>query len=70
MAKCKFCGEPVKVSPVFHLSCWVQAVNKYAGEICDEYCMLREGLFDLQKEAPDFIKTKSEEFLSRMMEGK
>lgn len=32
--------------------------------------MLREGLFDLQKEAPDFIKTKSEEFLSRMMEGK
>lgn len=38
MAKCKFCGEPVKVSPVFHPSCWVQAVNKYAGEICDEYC--------------------------------
>ena len=32
--------------------------------------MLREGLFDLQKAAPDFIKTKSEEFLSRMMEGK
>ena len=32
--------------------------------------MLREGLFDLQREAPDFIKTKSEEFLSRMMEGK
>ena len=32
--------------------------------------MLRQGLFDLQKEAPDFIKTKSEEFLSRMMEGK
>ena len=32
--------------------------------------MLREGLFDLQKAAPDIIKTKSEEFLSRMMEGK
>ena len=32
--------------------------------------MLREGLFDLQKEASDFIKTKSEKFLSRMMEGK
>ena len=32
--------------------------------------MLRDSLFDLQKAAPDFIKTKSEEFLSRMMEGK
>ena len=32
--------------------------------------MLRDSLFDLQKKAPDFIKTKSEEFLSRMMEGK
>ena len=32
--------------------------------------MLREGLLDFQKEAPDFIKAKSEEFLSRMMEGK
>ncbi len=41
MAKCKFCGEPGKVSPVFHPSCWVQAVNKYAGEICDEYCSFR-----------------------------
>ena len=30
--------------------------------------MLRDSLFDLQKAAPDFIKTKSEEFLSRMME--
>ncbi len=37
---------------------------------CGHEHMLREGLFDLQKEAPDFIKTKSEEFLSRMMEGK
>ena len=32
--------------------------------------MLRDSLFDLQRAAPDFIKTKSEEFLSRMMEGK
>lgn len=32
--------------------------------------MLRNGMFDLQKAAPDIIKTKSEEFLSRMMEGK
>lgn len=38
MAKCKFCGEPVKAAPVFHPFCWEQAVNKYAGEICDEYC--------------------------------
>lgn len=32
--------------------------------------MLRDGLFDLQRAAPNYIKTKSEEFLSRMMEGK
>ena len=32
--------------------------------------MLRNGMFDLQKAAPGFIKAKSEEFLSRMMEGK
>ena len=32
--------------------------------------MLRDSLFDLQKAAPDFIKRKSEDFLSRMMEGK
>lgn len=32
--------------------------------------MLRDSLFDFQKKAPDFIKTRSEEFLSRMMEGK
>lgn len=32
--------------------------------------MLRNGMFDLQKAAPDIIKAKSEEFLSRMMEGK
>lgn len=32
--------------------------------------MLRDSLFDLQREAPDFIKRKSEDFLSRMMEGK
>lgn len=31
--------------------------------------MLRNGLFDLQRAAPDFIKRKSEEFLDRMMEG-
>ena len=31
--------------------------------------MLREGLFDLQKAAPDFIKTKSEEFLSQPHDG-
>ncbi|WP_418370904.1 hypothetical protein [Agathobaculum sp.] len=38
MAKCKFCGQGVQVAPVFHPSCWEQAVNKLAGEICDEYC--------------------------------
>ena len=38
MAKCKFCGEPVKAAPVSHPACWEQAVNKLAGEICDEYC--------------------------------
>lgn len=48
MAKCKFCGEPVKAAPVFHPSCWVQAVNKLAGEICDEYCKFP---FELDYEA-------------------
>lgn len=38
MAKCKFCGQGVRVAPVFHPACWVQAVNKLAGELCDEYC--------------------------------
>ena len=32
--------------------------------------MLRDSLFDLQKAAPDFIRTKSEEFLSLMLECK
>ena len=48
MAKCKFCGEPVKAAPVFHPFCWEQAVNKYAGEICDEYCKFP---FELDYEA-------------------
>lgn len=38
MAKCKFCGQGVRVAPVFHPACWAQAVNKLAGELCDEYC--------------------------------
>ena len=48
MAKCKFCGEPVKAAPVFHTGCWEQAVNKLTGELCDEYCKF---LFELDYEA-------------------
>ena len=48
MAKCKFCGQGVRVAPVFHPSCWEQAVNKLAGEICDEYCKFP---FELDYEA-------------------
>ena len=38
MAKCKFCGQGARSGPVFHTGCWEQAVNKLAGEFCDEYC--------------------------------
>lgn len=48
MAKCKFCGHGVKVAPVFHPACWVQAANKVAEEFCDEYCKFP---FELDYEA-------------------
>ena len=48
MAKCKFCGQGVRTAPVFHPACWEQAVNKLAGEICDEYCKFP---FELDYEA-------------------
>lgn len=35
MAKCKFCGQGVRVAPVFHPACWEQTVNKLASEFCD-----------------------------------
>ena len=38
MAKCKFCGQGVRVAPVFHPSCCVQAAGKAAEVFCDEYC--------------------------------
>ena len=38
MAKCKFCGQPVKAAPVFHPACWEQRANKAMEELCDEYC--------------------------------
>ena len=38
MAKCKFCGRGVRVAPVFHPACWVQAAGKAAEVFCDEYC--------------------------------
>lgn len=38
MAKCKFCGQGVRVAPVFHPACWVQAAGKAAEVFCDEYC--------------------------------
>ena len=36
MAKCKFCGQGVRVAPVFHPSCWEQAVDK-----CEQCPMTR-----------------------------
>ena len=38
MAKCQFCGQGVRVAPVFHPACWVQAAGKAAEVFCDEYC--------------------------------
>ena len=38
MAKCKFCGQPVKAAPVFHKTCWEKETQKVAGEFCDKYC--------------------------------
>ena len=38
MVKCKFCGQGVRVAPVFHPACWVQAAGKAAEVFCDEYC--------------------------------
>ena len=38
MAKCKFCGQPVKAAPVFHPACWEQRANKVIEEFCDKYC--------------------------------
>lgn len=38
MAKCKFCGQGVRVAPVFHPACWEQRANKVMEEFCDEYC--------------------------------
>lgn len=43
--------------------------NGVTHDFVDGKYMLRDSLFDLQRAAPDFIKTKSEEFLSRMLEG-
>ncbi len=38
MVKCKFCGQGVRVAPVFHPACWVQAAGKAAEVFCDDYC--------------------------------
>ena len=38
MAKCKFCGQPVKAAPVFHPACWKQRANKVMEAFCDKYC--------------------------------
>ena len=48
MAKCKFCGEPVKAAPVFHPACWEQRANKVMEAFCDEYCKFP---FELDYEA-------------------
>ena len=57
MAKCKFCGQPVKAAPVFHSACWEQRANKVMEEFCDEYCkvpfeMDYEALVDKCEQCP------------------
>lgn len=57
MAKCKFCGQGVKVAPVFHPACWVQAAGKAAEVFCDDYCRFpreldREKLLEHCMECP------------------
>lgn len=38
MAKCKFCGKPVKSAPVFHAKCMKAKMMEAAQQMCDEYC--------------------------------
>lgn len=38
MAKCKFCGKPVKSAPVFHAKCVEAKLMEAAQQMCDEYC--------------------------------
>ena len=57
MANCKFCGHGVRVAPVFHPACWVQAAGKAAEVFCDEYCkfpfeMDYEALVDKCEQCP------------------
>ena len=38
MAKCKFCGKPVKAATVHHSACWEQKAEELAQIFCDDYC--------------------------------
>lgn len=45
MANCKFCGQSVSASPVFHPACWQAQAEQVAAEFCDNYCRFpREAL--------------------------
>lgn len=46
--KCKFCGQPIKVAPVFHTECWEKEVQAFAEKFCDEYCKFP---FEMEYEA-------------------
>ena len=38
MPYCKFCGESVPVSPVYHPECWEKEAKKIAELFCDGFC--------------------------------
>ena len=42
MAKCKFCGKPVKVTPVYHKDCFEGKFDELAAKICEKYCKFYE----------------------------
>lgn len=38
MANCKFCGQSVRTSSVFHSACWESRAHRVAEEFCDHFC--------------------------------
>lgn len=44
MAKCKFCGRPVKSAPVWHAKCMEEKLMEAAQRMCDGYCRFARDL--------------------------
>lgn len=38
MPFCKFCGNAVTSSPVWHSECWEKKVDEIATKFCDGFC--------------------------------